>query len=108
MQWWERRRLRYNLALVVAIILGYLSYVSVVSHFADVIGSPIRDEDGRIVGHDIELGGIAILCQGCAASIALLFANLFYFLGAGVEQLVPPEWIAIYRKWAWRAGVAFS
>ena len=107
-QWWERRRPRYNLALIAAIVSGYFAYVAVVSHFADVIGAPIVDEDGTVVGNDIEFGGIAVIFQCCGASIGLLLANLFYFLGAGVERVVPPARVGTYRKWAWRAGVAFS
>ena len=107
-QWWERRRLRYNLALIAAIVLGYFAYVAVVSHFADVIGAPIVDEDGTVIGNDIEFGGPAALFQCCGASIGLLLANLFYFLGAAVERLIPVVRVGTYRKWAWRAGVAFS
>jgi hypothetical protein len=108
MRWWERRRLRYNLALIAAIVLGYFAYVAVVSHFADVIGAPIVDEDGTVMGNDIEFGGIAAIFQCCGAGIGLLLANLFYFLGAGVERFVPRARVGRYRKWAWRAGVAFS
>ena len=71
-QWWERRRPRYNLALIAAIVSGYFAYVAVVSHFADVIGAPILDEDGTVVGNDIEFGGIAVIFQCCGASIGLL------------------------------------
>lgn len=108
MQWWERRRLRYNLALIAAIVLGYFAYVAVVSHFADVIGAPIMDEDGTVVGNDIEFGGIAVIFHSGGVIVGLLFANLFYFLGAGVERWVSPARIASYRRWAWRAGVTFS
>jgi hypothetical protein len=107
-QWWERRRLRYNLALVAAIALGYFAYVAVVSHFADVIGRPILDEDGHVVGNDIEFGGIEGLLPCCGAGLALLLANLFYFIGAGIEGFIPRVRVGTYRRWAWRAGVAFS
>ena len=107
-QWWEGRRLRYNLALMAAVVLGYFAYVAVVGHFADVMGAPVVDEDGTVIGNDIEFGGIAVIFQCCGVSIGLLLANLFYFLGAGVERFVPSARVAGYRKWAWRAGVAFS
>jgi hypothetical protein len=107
-QWWERRRLRYNLALVAAMVLGYFAYVAVVSHFADVVAAPIVDENGKVIGNDIEFGGIAVIFQCFGAGVGLLLANLFYFLGAVAERWVPPARVTTYRKWAWRAGVAFS
>ena len=107
-QWWERRRLLYNFALIVAIVLGYFAYVAVVSHFADVIGAPSVDENGSVIVNEIEFTVFTVIFQCCGASIGLLLANLFYFLGAGVERLVPPARVATYREWAWRAGVAFS
>jgi hypothetical protein len=106
-QWWERRRLRYNLALVAAIVLGFFAYVAVASHFADVI-APVVDEDGTVIGSGIEFTVFTVAFQCCGASIGLLMANLFYFLGASVEQWVARPRVGIYRKWAWRAGVAFS
>lgn len=107
-QWWERRRLRYNLALSTAIVLGYFAYVAVVSHFVDVIGAPIVNENGIVIGNNIEFGGPAALFECCGASIGLPLANLFYFLGAGVERLVSTAHVGTFRKWAWRAGVALS
>ena len=107
-QWWERRRFRYNVALVAAIVLGYHAYTTVVGHFADVIGAPVVDEDGTVIGNDIDFGGVAVLFQGCGAGVGLLLANLFYFLGAGVERFVRPGRVGAYRRWAWRAGVALS
>jgi hypothetical protein len=107
-RWWERRRLRYNVALIASIILGYMAYVAVVTHFEDVIAAPWVDENGTVIGNDIEFGGIAVIFQCCGASLGLLLATLFYYLGAGVERLVPPARVATYRKWAWRAGLAFS
>jgi hypothetical protein len=106
--WWERRRLRYNVALIISILLGYMAYAAVVTRFADVVAAPWVDENGAVIGNDLDLGGITVIFDCCGAVTALILANLFYFLGAGVERIVPAVRVAPCRKWAWRAGVLFS
>ena len=106
---WGERRLRYNVSLVAAIVAAGLSYVLIVAHFNDVIGRPIVDGAGRVVGHEpVELAGVEGMAQCCGVVIAVGLANVFYLLGAGVERLVPPARVDAYRRWAWRAGVLIS
>lgn len=109
MQWWERRRLIYNLALLSSIVLGYVAYVIVVTIYADTIGAPVLYSDGTVVAtNNIDFGGVALIGACCGASIGLLLANICYFLGAGLEGFITSEWRERYRKRAWWGGLAFS
>jgi hypothetical protein len=108
MEWWERRRLRFNAALIASIVIAFFAYLAVLGACSDVIGAPIVDADGTIVGRDTEVGGYAAGLQCCGAVVGLLLANFCYFLGALFEPEVPAARVGVYRKWAWRLGVAFA
>ncbi len=107
--WWEGRRLHYNVALIIAMILGYMAFGGVLDAFEHIICAPIIIKDsGRLHSYDCDMGGIASLFHCAGACSGLLLANACYLLGPFCELFVPDEWIDSYRKWAWRAGLAFS
>lgn len=109
MRWWEARRLAYNIALIMSLVLGYLAFTVVVTHFEHIIADPIIDEEtGEFIAYDMDLGGVAGLFHCAGGFMGLLMANACYFLGAAVEKRVAYRYVAVYRKWAWRMGVAFS
>lgn len=67
-QWWEARRLRYNIALVVAGILAFVAYLIVLHSFSDRIP-------------DAEITLFTILFQGIGYLSFMVVANVFYFWG---------------------------
>ena len=108
MQWWERRRLRYNLWLIAALVGGGFTTLLVMDMFQDRIFAPIVDEKGKFIAYDDDIGGVAILGPCCASVMGIGLANVCFFLGALCERFVQQEHVAAYRKWAWRLGLWFS
>ena len=107
--WWETKRLRYNIALVISLFLAYIALFVVVDTFEHIIANPIViEETGKVFAYDIDFGGIAAFFMCGGACMGLLLANLCYCLGAAIEACLPSPWIKHYRIWAWRTGTAFS
>ena len=92
--WWEARRGRYNLGLVVAGLLGFVGYVVVLEVYA-----------ARIRG---EVTLLTTALQGVGYLVGMALANVFYFAGRLGEFLVPRRWRPIYRRVAFAAGCVFS
>lgn len=94
-EWWGARRLRYNLALLAAGAIAFVCYVSAVwTRCAGVFGA------------DVTI--FTTVFQGIGYLLAMGLANLFYYLGPGMERFVAPVHIGTYRRWAFRAGLLFS
>lgn len=93
--WWRARRRRYNLALLAAGAIAFVCYVSAV-----------WTRCAGVVGADVTI--FTTIVQGIGYLAAMGIANLFYFLGPGLERFVAPEHRAAYRRWAFRAGLLFS
>ena len=95
--WWEARRLRYNVALILAGVLAEALYVAASVVFAE-----------RIAPDEFEVTAFTIVFQGVGYVLALFMANLRYFLGPLGERLVDPTHRSGYRDWAYAAGLVFS
>lgn len=105
--WWALRRWRYNAWLLGALAATCVSLLVINGVFDERINPPIVDAKGDFIGRDNDLS--PALCFGCGfGAIGLALANLCYGLGPLVEQCVPAARVATYRRWAWRAGVAFA
>ena len=95
-QWWGRRRLRYNVALMIAGPLAFAIDEAVTAWGVSRGAIPIdRDPDSVICA-----------CFGCI--LYLFFANLCYFLGPFSEELVRPRNYDRYRRIAFGLGFWFS
>ena len=94
-RWWEARRLRYNIALVMAGILAFLAYLIVLFIFSDRIP-------------DAEITLFTILFQGIGYLFFMLVANVFYFLGALSERLPRIRDLESHRRFAYALGFWFS
>ena len=73
-QWWEARRLRYNLGLVIAGALAFIAYLIVLRVFSDRIP-------------DTEISFFTILFQAVGYIFFMAVANVFYYLGRLSERL---------------------
>lgn len=102
--WWEgRRRLLYNLALIVALGLGGLVFLG-----SAIMAMALRPLP---VSPDGELPEITIFTfafQALASLVGLGAANIAYTGGPVVEWLVPRAVRPAYRRWSYRLGMAFS
>lgn len=93
--WWNARRLRYNVGLVVAGILAFVAYVA--------IGSTMLPPDANF-----EVTIFTTLFQGIGYLFMLGLANVFYFLGPLSERLIRPRNLERYRRNCFRLGFWFS
>jgi hypothetical protein len=93
--WWNARRLRYNVALVIAGILAFIAYLAV--------GSTMLPPDA-----DFEVTIFTTLFQGIGYLFMIGVANVFYFLGPLSERVVRPRDPERYRCICFRLGFWFS
>ena len=95
LDWWSKRRLRYKVALVVAVDLAVISYTAV--------GSTLLSNDT-----EFEITVFTTLFQGIGYLFMICLANIFYFLGPLSERLVRPSAPERYRRICFRLGFWFS
>ena len=70
-QWWEHRRLRYNLGLLFSGALAFLLW--------DIVGP-------KVIGPEFDITLFALFFQGIAFGAMMGLANIFYFLGPFVDR----------------------
>jgi hypothetical protein len=95
--WRASRRLRYNIGLLVAGLVGFGLYAVAVNRCVDL----------RAPG-DWEITILTTLFQGFAYLVMIGVANLCYYLGPLSERVVRPANAAVYRKIVFRLGFWFS
>ena len=93
--WWSVRRLRYNVALVVAGLLAFIAYVAV--------GSTLLPRDA-----EFEVTVFTMLFQGIGYLLMIGLANVFYSLGPMSERVLRPRDPERYRHICFRLGFWFS
>lgn len=96
-KWWASRRLRYNVALVIA---GFLAFVC----YAMVVDWCIRIETSG----DFEITLFTTAFQAVGYLFMMAVANVCYYLGPLLERIIRPTNVAVYRKTAFRLGFWFS
>jgi hypothetical protein len=101
--WWARRRLRYNLALLAAGVLAFACFV-LLFWWTDTILSSGYHTASSV---SVVLRGWSPLAAGALVAF-LLVANVGYFAGPLAERVIPAEFIAIYRRLAFRLGLWLS
>ena len=94
-EWWGARRRRYNLAVVVA---GMAAFACQLAAFQ------IRCSDTP--GAEITI--FTTIFQAIIYLLAMCVANVCYLLGAGLDRFIQFDALPRYRRWAFRAGLAFS
>jgi len=96
-KWWGSRRLRYNVALVIA---GFLAFAC----YAMVVDWCIRIEPSG----DFEITLFTTAFQAVGYLFMMAVANVCYHLGPLSERIVRPTHVAVYRTIAFRLGFWFS
>src|SRR5258708_2013975 len=97
-QWWESRRLRYNIGLIVAGILAFVCYVIVVD----------RGMDQHKMSDEAEISLFTTFGQGIMYLFMMGVANFCYKLGPWSESYLRPPDVNRYRSWAFNLGFWFS
>src|SRR5580698_11584729 len=96
--WWGRRRLRYNIGLVVAGLSAFGCYVVVVLWGISIRAIP---DLGAITG-------LTTVFQGMGYLFMMVLANICYCLGPLFEGFVAPADLERYRRITFRLGFWFS
>jgi hypothetical protein len=95
--WWEERRLRYNIGLVIAGVLAFVCYVVVVDRGISIGTMP-----------DAEITLFTTAFQGIAYLFLMAIANICYFVGPLSESLIKPQNVERYRRMTFQLGLWFS
>ncbi len=94
--WWNRRRLAYNAALVLAGFGAFIAFLA--------IGWTCMPR----LGPEFEITAFTTFLQGIGYLIAIVLANVAYCAGPIFETIIPAERISIYRKTSFWLGLWFS
>lgn len=89
-------RLSYNFGLAIAGVLAFICYGISMELFA----SPYD--------MSAEITVFTVVAQGVGYLVAMLVANLLYFLGPLAEVIIQPTDVMRFRKIAYRLGFWFS
>ena len=98
-EWWGRRRLRYNIALLVAGPVAFAVQLGVVSWGVSI---------GAIPAHSDPDLPFTVLLDGMGYLFMMVVANLCYFLGPESEVIIQPSDYERYRRITFRLGFWFS
>ncbi len=95
-KWWEGHRLHYNLGLIKAGFGAFICYIIVFQIFKHKMDP------------DVEISWFTILFQGIAYLIAMMLANLCFFLGVLSEKLIRPKNAERHRRFVYNIGYWLS
>ena len=95
MEWWSSKRFDYNRSLVIAGFLAFVLYLLLASIFTDSLP-------------DVEITVFTIIFQGIGYFMAMLLANLCFFLGPLTETIIKPKNISEFRSKTYNLGKWFS
>jgi len=98
-EWWGRRRLRYNIGLIVAGPLAFACYVMVVSWGSSIFAGPHPT---------VTLWAEMVLPVAVGYLVLMAIDNVFYCLGPLLERIVQPGNVRRYRQTTYRLGFWFS
>lgn len=96
MIWWNKKRIKYNIGLIIS---GFLAFIC----YALVMQCIIMPKDPYA-----EITLFTILFQGVAYLTMMLIANIIFYLGPIIENIVEPIDIDRFRKRTFGFGYWFS
>ena len=94
-KWWNEKRGKYNLGLIISGILAFLLYALVIEFIVPFDA-------------DVEITLFTIIFQGIGYLIMMGIANLLYNMGAYSEKIIKPKNIDEYRNRTFNLGFWFS
>jgi hypothetical protein len=95
--WWEQRRLRYNVALVIAGLVAFVCYVVVLDRGISSGAMP-----------DAEITIFTTVFQGIGYIFMMVVANVCFLAGPLSEALIKPTKVLLYRRVMFQVGLWFS
>jgi hypothetical protein len=95
--WWEQRRFRYNIGLVIAGPLAFACYVAVVDRGISTGKMP-----------DAEITLFTTAFQGVGYLFMMAVANVCYLGGPFCESFIEPRNVDRYRRVTFELGFWFS
>lgn len=90
--WWEARRIRYNIGLIIAGITAFICYVGAEA----------------VLDTGAEITVVWVIFDAFGYLFMMLIANICYFLGPVAEKLLRPKDVDRFRKVAYGLGFWFS
>lgn len=97
-KWWEKKRLNYNVGIILSGITSFILYVLIVEF---IVFKSEKNWDGEITI-------FTLISQGIGFLFMIGIANLFYFLGSFSETIFKPKNIEKYRNLTYKIGFWFS
>lgn len=94
-KWWNDRREKYNIGLILSGIIAFIIYALVVEFI-------VPSSEG------IEITIFTIIFQGIGYLFMIGIANIFYNLGAIIENVIEPKNKEQFRKLTFNIGFWFS
>lgn len=95
-QWWERRRLHYNVGLLLAGLSSFVLYLAVYFTF------------GSRLPMEIDVTIFTVIFHGLAFAFYVFVANVFYCLGALSERLPRMRTLESHRRTTFALGFWLS
>lgn len=92
-EWWRKRRLQYNTAIILTGIGAFICYLVVFGIFHKRLGP----------GADVTL--FTTMFQGIAYLLVIGVANICYYIGPISEKIIKPKDIDRYRNIAYNLGL---
>ena len=99
-EWWGRRRLRYNIGLLIAGPLAFAVQIAVVSWRISIGAIPSKSHPHAMP--------TTILIDGIGYLLTIAVANVCYFLGRLSEGIIQPSDYDKFRRITFRLGFWFS
>lgn len=97
LNWWEHRRLRYNIGLVVAGLLAFVGYVAVLDRGISTGAMPCA-----------EITLFTTVFQGLGFLFMIAVANVCYLAGPLSESIIRPRNVDRFRRVTFQLGFWFS
>lgn len=95
-QWWEYRRLRYNVGLLLAGLLAFVLYLAVYFTF------------GNRLPMEVDVTIFTVIFHGIAFAFYVFAASVFYCLGAFSERLPRMRSLESHRQISFAFGFWLS
>src|ERR1035438_4076478 len=99
--WWAKKRLKYNLGLVVSDIIAFIAY-------ATILSIKSSNDVNNMDTDKYEITLFTSLFQGIGYLMMIGIANLFYFLGPLFDKVFNKKGTEKFRNRLFNIGFYFS